>query len=85
MNSFFIDSEGQKKILFGNLNERHWIEEFDDMRLCLDVERAVPSKALINISMYPDGSKYFNISFSGLKLFLHPYFYLMMDHFFREG
>ena len=29
--------------------------------------------------------KIFEIEFSGLKLFLHPYFYLMIDHFFREG
>jgi hypothetical protein len=85
MNSFFIDGEGQKKILFGNINERHWIESFEDMRYCLEVERQNPSKILINISMYPDGNKYFHIQFSGLKLFLHPYFYLMMDHFFREN
>jgi hypothetical protein len=34
---------------------------------------------------YPDGNKYFNVKFLGIKCFLHPYFYLMMDHFFREN
>jgi hypothetical protein len=51
MNSFFIDTEGQKRILFGNLTERHWIENFEEMRLCLEVEREVPSKVHVNISM----------------------------------
>ena len=35
--------------------------------------------------MYPNGNKVFNVEMSGIKLFLHPYFYLMLDHFFREG
>lgn len=35
--------------------------------------------------MYPDGSKSFNVMIPGLKLFLHPYIYLMIDHFFRES
>jgi hypothetical protein len=35
--------------------------------------------------MHPDGKKNFEIDIGGIKIFLHPYFYLMMDHFFREG
>jgi hypothetical protein len=35
--------------------------------------------------MYPDGNKNFNVDISNLKLFLHPYSFLMIDHFFREG
>jgi hypothetical protein len=39
----------------------------------------------IGISMYPNGNKFYQVDFPGLKMFLHPYFYLMIDHFFREG
>lgn len=85
MNAFFIDSGGEKMILFGNLNERHWIDSFDDMRDCLFTSRLVPSKILVDIQMKPDGFKSFKIDIDGIKLFLHPYFYLMIDHFFREG
>ena len=85
MNSFFIDSSGEKMILFGNLNERHWISNFEEMKSCLFVPKTVPSNAVIKIEMHPDGSKNFKIDIDGLKLFLHPYFYLMIDHFFREG
>ena len=85
MNSFFIDSSGQNMILFGNLNERHWIDSFEEMRACLFTPRVTPSKINISISMYPDGNKYFKIEINGIKLFLHPYFYLMIDHFFRES
>lgn len=46
---------------------------------------ASPSRISVAIHMHPDGRKYFEIEFAGLKLFLHPYFYLMIDHFFREG
>lgn len=35
--------------------------------------------------MYPTGKKDFKIQIDSLKLFLHPYFYLMLDHFFREN
>lgn len=35
--------------------------------------------------MHSDGNKNFEIEVAGIKLFIHPYFYLMMDHFFREG
>jgi hypothetical protein len=35
--------------------------------------------------MYPDGTKKFHIEAERIKLFLHPYFYMMIDHFFREG
>lgn len=36
--------------------------------------------------MYPDGTKNIAVSIpSGLKLFLNPYVYLMIDHFFRES
>jgi hypothetical protein len=55
------------------------------MKDCLFTPKKLPSNLLINISMYPDGSKFFKIEVKGLKLFLHPYFYLMIDHFFREG
>ena len=35
--------------------------------------------------MFNDGKKTFNIHLSKLKIFIHPYFYLMLDIFFREG
>ena len=35
--------------------------------------------------MHPDGTKNFTIEFGGIKLFVYPYFYLMIDHFFREN
>lgn len=85
MNAFFIDSDGEKMILFGNLNEKHWIGSFEDMRECLFTPRKLPSKISVGIAMHPDGSKSFKIEIDGIKLFLHPYFYMMIDHFFREG
>lgn len=35
--------------------------------------------------MFPSGKKDFKIDINDMKLFLQPYFYLMVDHFFREG
>ena len=35
--------------------------------------------------MFPNGNKEIQIKLSELKLFIQPYFYLMVDHFFREG
>lgn len=35
--------------------------------------------------MFSDGKKDFLINLSKLKIFLHPYFFLMIDIFFREG
>ena len=35
--------------------------------------------------MHSNGNKLFNVKFNKVKLFIHPYFYLMIDHFFREG
>ena len=52
--------------------------------VCLN-EFTNPSRIEVLIQMHPDGRKDFQIEFGGLKLFLHPYFYLMIDHFFREG
>ena len=39
----------------------------------------------INISMYPTGVKDFKVEIRRIKLFVHPYFYLMLYHFFSEG
>src|SRR5687768_11078204 len=35
--------------------------------------------------MLPNGSKEFSIKLSELKLFIQPYFFMMIDHFFRDG
>lgn len=35
--------------------------------------------------MFSDGKKNFLVNLSKLKVFLHPYFFLMIDIFFREG
>jgi hypothetical protein len=35
--------------------------------------------------MFPTGKKTFNIKLNDIKIFIQPYFYLMIDHFFREG
>ncbi len=39
----------------------------------------------LQMFFYPDGTKNFIIKFSQLKWFIQPYFFLMIDHFFREG
>lgn len=35
--------------------------------------------------MYPNGAKEFVIQVNKLKLFVYPYFYLMLFNFFTEG
>jgi|NOAtaT_7_FD_contig_21_11119046_length_674_multi_3_in_0_out_0_1 hypothetical protein len=35
--------------------------------------------------MYPDGKKNFAIELAGIKLFVYPYFYFMINHFFTES
>jgi hypothetical protein len=39
----------------------------------------------IKMSMYPNGNKLMQIDMSGLKLFVHPYIYLRISHFFTES
>lgn len=35
--------------------------------------------------MHPDGKKNFNVELGGIKLFVYPYFYFMINHFFTES
>ena len=35
--------------------------------------------------MHPDGRKNMSVTLNRLKIFLQPYFYLMLEIFFREG
>lgn len=35
--------------------------------------------------MYPDGFKDTKCEFRNLKLFFHPYYFLMLNYFFKDG
>ena len=35
--------------------------------------------------MFPNGNKDIQVKLNSIKLFVQPYFYLMVDHFFRQG
>ena len=74
--------EGHKKLLWGHRrdkvegSEEPTVEDIDDERKQVD----------IRIDMYPETRrKKIDIGITNLKVFLQPYFILMIGHFFKEG
>jgi hypothetical protein len=64
----------------------HAVQDFDDIKLCVcENEFPVPSKIKVEIEMHPEGTKNFQVTIEGIKLFVYPYFYLMINHFFSEN
>jgi hypothetical protein len=84
---FYIKNSTQRQLLIGNLMHAHRIpinqtitEIFEDSQ-----QNSGKNQIQIHIQMFPNGNKDIQIKLAELKLFIQPYFYLMVDHFFREG
>ena len=69
--------------MFGNTSQVHTVDNSEDIMVSIcHNEFPDPSNIKIDIQIYPEGTKNFVVEFSGIKIFLHPYFYLMISHFF---
>lgn len=98
ISSYFIKNQQHKHLLFGRLGQKHIIPIDEDI---LRVSEYTSRASMEEISlrkktsmqphlkffseMFPDGRKTFSVSLNKLKIFLQPYFYLMLDIFFRDG
>ncbi|CDW82625.1 ph domain containing protein [Stylonychia lemnae] len=84
-----------KQLLFGKLRQLHRIPQDQDP---LDVlamyqeeendgeqQPQQTNQLKIKISMYPNGAKDFVVQAGQIKVFVHPYFYLILYNFFTEG
>ncbi len=73
-------------ILFGNKSQVHAISDLSDIMQCVcESEFTQPCNISATVQIYPDGTKNINVELQAIKVFVYPYFYLMIAHFFTEN
>ncbi len=83
---YFLPEAETKALLVGSLNRQHFVERHADLQtLEPHVDPNAPPMLNMSLTYMPDGDKDMKVTFQNLKLFMRPYYYLMVHHFFSEA